>query len=147
MLNKEIADAIKKSLPAQVGDVLKKRLTQADELESELDEKKSENKALKVRVDRLEKLNIWDNRLEERETVLNKLDEDINERMRNMDITVLQTKLDCAEDKAKAFHDFTTGLMRNIEYRSNAFGNTNRTDSSGISRADNYNHGTDAKAE
>jgi len=147
MLNKEIADAIKKSLPAQVGDVLKKRLTQADEIESELGEQKKENGSLKIRVDRLEKLGLWDHRLEEREAELNKLDKQIDERMRNMDITLLQTKLDCAENKAKAFHDFTTGLMRNIEYRSSFLGHRPGKDQYENDRIENFGHDVTNKAE
>jgi len=146
-MDDEILEIIKKQLPAQVGQVLRERLRRADELEVAL--KSTEKVLVETRAtrDEFQAKDTLYHKLNAREEDLNKLDAQLDDRSRNMVIEVLQTKLDCAEDKAKAFHDFTTGLMRNIEYRSSAFGNTTRTDDHGVMRSDPYDHNTTGKVE
>jgi hypothetical protein len=53
-MNDEIRDIINKSLPAQVGDVLRKRLTQADALEVQVKEKQQEIELQRDKIVKLE---------------------------------------------------------------------------------------------
>jgi len=147
MLTQDIKEAIKKSLPAEVGDVLKARLKEADSLEDLVEALKRDKKALDERCAiYLQKDSCFVD-LEKKEAELKEKTVEIEKREKGLDVELLTVKINCAEDKAKAFHDFTTGLMRNIEYRSSAFGNSTKHTDNGCSYTDPYNHNTDTKAE
>jgi hypothetical protein len=126
MLEQEIQKVIESSLPAQVGDVLKKRLEQADKDAVEV---KSLTKQLAtVRGDvndreaQLSEYSKYDTRNRE----LDKREEDLNLKVRLSVINELQYQLESEKDKTTFTKELAMGLVRNTEYRRELFDNQNR---------------------
>lgn len=124
-MEQEIKEVIAKNLPAHVGEVLKKRLSELEETErnhkalqelfvqkektiSELNAKLSEYSKYD---DRNSKLNIREAALEERE--------------RNIKIFELTTQLECEKEKTNLVNGLAHSLVRNTEYRKSIHNNSN----------------------
>lgn len=120
-MQKEIEDIINANLPAQVGEVLKKRLEQAEvdakTVESqrgELERKSIEIKGLKEFIDGHTALNLRELAIQEREF-------EVEKKERAIEVFGLQIKLEEANKRAELVAGFTQGLVRNIEFRKEIF--------------------------
>lgn len=119
----EMQEIIKKNLPAEVGEVLKERLAQADKNAIELESKKAQietlignQNALNKRIDEYVKLNERNARLDERENL-------IEARERQAKVTELEIMLAEANKRADIVVDFTKGLVRNTSFRESVYHN------------------------
>lgn len=118
-LTKEVTDAIEKQLPAQVGDVLRKRLEQAErdaralaEAKLSLERHTIQAANLSARIAELEgKL--------EKHGDLAKREEAVLQRERNAEINDLKTKLEAEQRFGQQVATALQGLVRNVEYRNN----------------------------
>ena len=120
-MGQEIQDIIAKSLPAQVGEVLKKRLEQADrdkarveQLSQELDGKKHECSVLNETIAKHHNLTEREKGIEAREV-------DVSKREKNIEVIILQSKLEEANKRAELVTGFTHGLVRNVEVRKSIY--------------------------
>lgn len=112
-LDKEIAAAIEKDLPNKVGKELKKVLEDYESLKKDHEDLKEEVKSKSILIDQqndqisdLMDLGIRAKDLKEKE-------KDIEEREKSMDITILETKLEAAEERAKTVTGFVNSLVKN----------------------------------
>ncbi len=110
-LNEEIKAAIDKSLPAEVGDRLKQRLSQACDTELELkgtrkllEEKRNEVGALTKIVNQVGSLNKRENDLRNRE---------VEVEQKQLRIELVEAKAKAAEDKADAIHRLVSTVFSN----------------------------------
>lgn len=127
-LKREIEESIAAHLPAQVGEVLKKRLEQADRAERELASTKS---ALDLSLDQITRLHDEVATLKNRvstEEKLAQIEKDLAERERNLQIEVLKIKLDASDQSAKFARDLAMGLVRNIEFRNSVFSSSSSSE-------------------
>lgn len=113
----KIEALIASDLSAQVGDVLRERLEMADKYEEEVEDHHralgnydaSQARNSKLRNELVE-ISKWHNDLKSRVG-------DLEARERRLEITVLEAKLQCANDKAAHATAVAMGLVRNTEYR------------------------------
>jgi len=120
---KQIEALIEKELPNQVGEALRKKLEQADKDAVEVARLRGE---LDYQIDVVNKLKeqLEEHRvLGEREIELEKREEKVEERERNIDLTLLTTRLAEAEKRADTVTEFTMGLVRNTTFRKNIYDN------------------------
>jgi hypothetical protein len=121
MLEKEIKAAIEANLPAQVGDVLKEKLLQADRDAANV--RTITEELYKLRGD----LNDRDAKLSEyskfdaRNDELDKREEDLGLKVRLSVINELNYKLEAEKDKTTFVKELAMGLVRNTEYRRELF--------------------------
>lgn len=122
----EIQEIIKKNLPQQVGEVLKLRLEQAEkdakkvielenkisQLEKTVNEKQSELSSYKL--------------LDERNSKLNEREELLNKKQHDLDLDILQHKLESEKDKSEFAKSVALGLVRNTEFRKSVFDSENQ---------------------
>lgn len=116
-MNDEINEIIKKNLPAQVGDVLKQRLEQA-EVDAvkvqELTAKVAERDAIiKDQKDKLSKYATFD----EISSGLTAREEALKISETNFKVSVLEYQLQSEKDKTDFAKNVALGLVRNTEYR------------------------------
>jgi hypothetical protein len=117
----EIKAIIEKNLPAQVGEVLKQRLEQAEKdaatvsfQADSLRQKDRDITALEERTIEYQKFDIRNAELEKREKILEQTE-------RNLKIEKLTYELTAERDKTQFTKDVALGLVRNIEYRKTVF--------------------------
>lgn len=127
MLQKEIQEAIEKSLPLQVGQVLKTRLEQADkdavklkQQEESLASKNATITGLEKRIEEYVKFN-------ERNLLLEAREKAVEEKERNLKLATLEFQLASEKEKTEFTKSVAMGLVRNSEYRKNIFDNENQT--------------------
>jgi hypothetical protein len=127
----EISEIIKKHLPEQVGELLKKELENFKELRGEhdqslkdIDQKEKTIHDLRQELEALKCLNLKRKELDVREL-------EIDDKERNLKVDVLDIKLKESEKRADMAMAFTTGLIRNTLYRENVFGNNTHVLSDG----------------
>lgn len=131
----ELRAAIERNLPTQIGKVLQKRLEQAESDRQEVSALKAESASLEAalkeerkEVERLKGLLAAHAALDERESA-------VADRERGIQVTQLEIEL-AAEKESKEFaKNVALGLVRNIEFRRNRYGQvplmTEHTDSYG----------------
>lgn len=132
-----ITEAIEKSLPKQVGEVLQSELQELARLRVE------NEKLLKEVTDRELLINDQRNLLATQKEELAKHD-DLDRRVKKIEeqenkqvIERLQYQLDAEKNKTEFAKDVSMGLVRNIEYRKNVFAQTTpRYDGNNIYRGD-----------
>lgn len=127
-MKKDIQKIIEENLPKQVGEVLQQRLVKVEKIEIEnknllvqLQERKDKERELRKQ---LEELKAY----KSKESYLNKLKEDLLEKERNLEVEKLKYQLQSEKDKTQHSKEIALGLVRNLEYRSNIYKNTNGSD-------------------
>lgn len=125
MIETEIKSIIEKNLPAQIGDVLKKTLEQAEkdaikvkQLEEHIINKNLNISKLENKISKYEKFN-------ERNLALKGKEKFIIEKERSLKIELLEFKLDIEKEKTDFTKLIALGLVKNLEYRRTLFNNTN----------------------
>lgn len=141
---KGVRDAIRKELPAEVGDVLRERLDLADRLEKE-------NPKLEKKIEKLEKT------ADENKQLIDQLRSDVadinakrvimkQERdaalisAQQADQRIMEVRLEEAEKRAEFATKTTMGLVRNTEFRRQSFRDVMVPDS--YSSSDSYGNPT-----
>jgi len=121
MLEKEIKAAIEANLPAQVGDVLKEKLLQADRdaaqvkaLTEELCTRKKDLCECDAKLHEYSKFDARNAELDTRE-------EDLNLKVRLSVTNELNYQLEAEKDKTAFVKELAMGLVRNTEYRRELF--------------------------
>jgi hypothetical protein len=116
-MEQEFKAIIEKNLPAQVGDVLKKRLEQADndavkikQLEEQLGNRNQHVTKLEATIADCKKFDERNAALEAREKAC-----DIQER--DLKVKTLEYQLQSEKDKTTFASSVALGLVRNVEYR------------------------------
>jgi hypothetical protein len=129
----EIKQIIEKSLPAQVGDVLKKRLIEAEsneakilDLEDRIKRYAADIKSLTEQVESYGKFQL-------REKNLFKREQDCLEKERGLEVQLLKHELKTEQDKSKFAQDLAMGLVRNSTYKRSILDTKN-----GPNGVDNY---------
>lgn len=125
-MEKEFEEIIKKNLPAQVGEVLKIRLEQADkdaiqvkQQGESLKKKELESLALQQKIDKYVAYDSRNASLDGREKV-------IQEKERNLEIETLKFQLSAEKEKTDFSKQVALGLVRNMEYRKTVFDSENK---------------------
>lgn len=116
---KDITDAIEKQLPAQVGDVLRKRLEQAEADKAELEKARAKIAKLSGDTDELRTLNARQAADLAKHVALNEREAKVSERERQAEIAELKVKLDAETRFGAKVTEAMLGLVRNVEYRNN----------------------------
>lgn len=126
-MEQEFKAIIEKNLPAQVGDVLKKRLEQADndavkikQLEEQLVNRNQHVIKLEATIADYKKFDERNAALEAREKAC-----DIQER--DLKVKTLEYQLQTEKEKTQFSKDVALGLVRNLEYRKNIFDSENQS--------------------
>lgn len=116
-LEKEIAEAIEKNLPAQVGKSLQERLKKVELLEidnetlrSKVTDKDSEIEKLNETISTYKELDQRNSTLEVREKV-------VEEKERKIEVELLTLKVSEAERRADMVSGFMSGLVRNTTFK------------------------------
>ncbi len=122
-MDAEMQEIIKKHLPAQLGETLKKRLEQADEdadtvknQKEQILSKDSTIRGLEKTITEYKKFDEINKGLEAREKV-------IADKESKLKIEELTYQLSSEKEKTKFASDVALGLVRNIEYRNSTFKN------------------------
>lgn len=124
-LQKEIQDSIEKNLPKQVGDTLRKRLEEADRLETSL--KVSEGRVetlsreLSKSIETIEEYK----RFDERNAALEVREKELKEKEIKFEIETLTYQLAAEKDKTEFSKNIALGLVRNTNYRKAIFDSEN----------------------
>lgn len=120
-LELKLQNAIKESLPQQVGEELKKVLEKAKKDEEDLKIARNsiicleaDVKSLKTEIEKYQK---FDNR----NAVLDAREKEINEKERSLKIEELEYKLNSEKEKTEFTKGVALGLVRNTEYRKTIF--------------------------
>lgn len=123
----EFKAIIEKNLPAQVGDVLKKRLEQADVDASNL---KRANETLDANGKTITSLNAQIaeyKKFDERNAAISAREIAVTESERNLKVKELEFQLASEKDKTGFAKEVALGLVRNTEYRKTIFDNESQS--------------------
>lgn len=131
----EINEIIQKNLPAQVGDVLKQRLEQAEKDVKELDQAKKQRELDLKRIEQLSAEILEYKKFDERNASLETKEESLREQERNLKINMLEFQLEVEKNKSDFVREVTMGLVRNTTYKKNVFDSEN-----GPNGRDQYGH-------
>lgn len=130
----EIKSIIEKNLPAQVGDVLKQRLDQADkdaarvkQLEETLGNRDQEITSLNNKIQEYKKFDERNAALEAREKAASDME-------LKLELETVKFKLAAEKDKTDFTKQVALGLVRNLDYRKVIFDSQNQS---------GYSHGND----
>lgn len=126
-MEKEILEIISKNLPAQVGDTLKQRLEQATYLEGKVKELENEKVRQAQLITTLQTEASKHQAISVREANVSAREEKVYKEEVEMRIKTLEVQLAAAAEKTQFAKDVALGLVRNIEYRKEAFGHTSET--------------------
>ena len=121
-MTKDVEEAIEKSLPSQVATILKKRLEEADALQEEVAELSNRNQVQAHSIDELREAAKQHGYLQGRESEVEEKEQEVNEREKKLDVTILENKLVSADSVISTLANFMSGLARNIEFRKNFSG-------------------------
>ena len=118
---KDLNESIEKHLPNQVGEVLRKRLEQADK-----DSQTVKDQAIKIDLYKIKEKELR-NELDNHFKIDNKMSEskrllkELEKKQRDQEIFELKTKLEAANSNTTAVTDLVGKLFRNTEYKNNSF--------------------------
>lgn len=120
-MTEEIKAIIEKSLPAQVGDVLKQRLEQAekDAVKVRLQEEALQSK--NAAIAKLEKQVADYKKMDERNAALEAREKAVTDGERNLKVSTLEFQLTAEKEKTQFSKDVALGLVRNTEYKKTVF--------------------------
>lgn len=125
-ISKDIQAVIEQQLPAAVGEVLRKRLEQAESDAKDLIKLSRDYELQSKRVLQMEE-NILKYQQEMRDhAALDIRERTIAERERDLKVTILETQLAAANDKAEFAKNTALGLVRNTEFRQQALGSNSK---------------------
>lgn len=120
-MEKEIKEIIEKSLPEQVGSVLKIRIEQAEKDAKLVEKYEQENQnilnqigTLRLELDEYKKFDERNSKLDERES-------EINEKEAKLTLSNLEVRLEEANKRADAANEFVSNLTRNVSYRKSIY--------------------------
>jgi len=122
-MKEELEEIIKKNLPAQVGDTLKKVLEKGKKDAEELDIFTNANRALKADVKTLEGRVEKYQEFDARNSALDAREKELEDKERNLEIELLKMRLDTQKTIAANNQEVAMGLVRNTEYRKHIFDN------------------------
>lgn len=121
----EIKAIIEKNLPAQVGDVLKERLEQAEkdavrvkQLEEQLGSRNQHVTKLETTISDYQKF-------DERNAALELREKNVGDAERNLKVATLEFQLVAEKEKTEFTKSVALGLVRNTEYRRTMYDNQN----------------------
>jgi hypothetical protein len=128
-MTREISEIIKKHLPAQVGDVLKERLKQADQDATDLENAEKALLARGVDIDRLQKQVAEYRALDARNAELATREELVADRERHQNVFAAELKALEAEKRASELAGFVGMVFRSpifrTSYQNDLFSNYN----------------------
>ena len=116
-LEKEIAEAIEKNLPAQVGKSLQERLKKVELLEDENESLRNRIKEVDLEVVKLNGVISKYSEQDQRNSTLEVREKVVEEKERRLEIELLTLKVSEAEKRADMVSGFMSGLVRNSEFR------------------------------
>lgn len=120
-MDQEINEIIKKNLPAQVGEVLKQRLEQAERDATDLKKYAAELAEANATVSELKIMLVRHKSLDERAEALTAREIAVDVLERAQKISQLQYELESEKQKTDFVKNVALGLVRNTEYRKNIF--------------------------
>lgn len=120
-MQQEIKDIIEKNLPAQVGQVLQKRLKEAEENEAKYETLQKDHKDLRESYNNVVNTLSQHKELDEVKKGLDQREETISKREHDIEIETLKFKLTESEKRADMVQDFTKLLVRNVDVRKQVF--------------------------
>lgn len=126
-MNLEIKAIIEKNLPAQVGDLLKVRLEQAEKDVRKLKEQEEELQMKTTQVLELTKQLEEYSEADKRNATLELREKAVIDAERNLKITILEAQLAAEIDKTKFSKEVALGLVRNSQFRKTIFDRENQT--------------------
>ena len=117
----EFKAIIEKNLPAQVGDVLKKKLEQADKDAADLSNARRANEDAVKKIEELNKQITDYKKFDERNAALEAREKACDIQERDLKVKTLEYQLQNEKDKTQFSKEVALGLVRNLEYRKNIF--------------------------
>lgn len=136
----EFKSIIEKNLPAQVGDVLKRRLEQADIDANRVKEVENLLEARNSHIENLKSEIVGYKKFDERNSTLMVREAAADEKERNFKIVSLEYQLLAEKDKTKFSMDVAMGLVRNTEYKRDVF--NSKTGPEGVDQYGQMRHVT-----
>lgn len=134
----EFQEVIKKNLPAQVGDVLKARLEQADRDANTIKTQDERIKELNQQVMKANELIENYKQFDKRNEALDGREKGLKEKEIIFEIEVLKYQLLAEKDKTEFSKNIALGLVRNTEYRKTIF--DSETSGQPITDGQGYTH-------
>lgn len=116
-LEKEIAEAIEKNLPAQVGKSLQERLKKVELLEIDNETLRSEVRNKDFQIEKLNETISTYKELDQRNSALEVREKVVEEKERKLEIEILTLKVSEAEKRADMVSGFMSGLVRNTAFK------------------------------
>lgn len=116
-MEQEIQEIIKKNLPAQVGEILQKRLEQAESDYRSLQNLKEKMLSLDEQIIRLNEEISKYKAFDSRNSLLEIREKLVSEQERNLKIETLEFQLQAEKEKTQFSKDVALGLVRNTEYK------------------------------
>lgn len=127
-LEKDLQEALTKHLPQATSDALQERLRQADVDAATVVRQKEQLTTLNTQLNDLQnKLDIAKEELK-KHGELSARETAVAEKERNADIAALKVQLEASQSNTKFAQDVAMGLVRNTEYRRNAFDGESRSE-------------------
>jgi hypothetical protein len=125
-IQKDIQDAIEKQLPAQVGEVLRTRLEQAEKDAATVKHNATTLAEFRSDIRKLEsQVEARDAKLKQHGDI-DKREAEVAQRERDLKITLLEAQLVTEKDKSAFVKEVALGLVRNAEFRRSVFENHNK---------------------
>lgn len=122
----EIKAIIEKNLPAQVGDVLKLRLEQAEKDVVKVKQQEEALQSKNVTITGLEKQVADYKKFDERNATLEAREKAVADGERNLKVATLEFQLTAEKEKTQFSKDVALGLVRNTEFRKHIFDSENQ---------------------
>lgn len=125
-ISKDIQEVINQQLPSAVGEVLRKRLEQAEEDAKALTAYKNELAQKNKKINELSEQVVDLQQTIRDHAALDIREKTIADRERELKVTLLEGQLAAANDKTQFAKEVALGLVRNVEYRQSAMTSTNK---------------------
>jgi len=120
-MTEEIKAIIEKSLPAQVGEVLRTALEQGKKDAERVKQLETDNERIRSERHRLQEAVNSYQKFDERNSGLDKREADLNEGNRNLKVETLKFQLLAEQEKTEFAKSVALGLVRNTEYKRTIF--------------------------
>jgi phosphoribosyl-dephospho-CoA transferase len=116
-MTQEIEEIIKKNLPAQVGEILKSRLEQADRDSSTVKNQAEQIISKTATISGLEKTISDYRQFDSRNSALEAREKAVDQAERDLKVKTLEFQLASEKEKTEFTKSVALGLVRNTEYR------------------------------
>lgn len=146
-LTTEMQEVIRKNLPAQVGEVLKKELQALVSVRETLRIKEESLENFKKEIEKLSRFQDVENAQKSKQAELNQKERELTDKEIKLEISMLKKELEMTQISRVEIKDLVASLFRNLEFRKAVYGTQPFQSADGYVSQGQKDHTEDTKIE